>query len=170
LGNKLNFGYLNVDSDPKGATVSIKDKVIGTTPFKEIEVESGTHTLNITLNNYVSQEKTIFIENKKVNELYFKMSPTEMYLNKKNKETAAKKAGLKKYARVVAAGFTVAGLGAAGYFHYDWDKKYTLYQDSDDPAEKGDLHTKIRAAETNRLITAIIGGVGAVGLGVTYVF
>ncbi len=166
----LNIGYLNITTKPNGANVIIDDKLRGTTPLEKIEVDAGVVLVKFSLENYISCEKSITVEKGKTKTLEMKLSPTAKYLSSKEKASSAKKSEFRKLLRLTSFGVAAIGLGAGGYFHYDWDKKYTQYKDSSDPKEKGDLHPQIRALEQNRLISLIVGGIGALGVGVTYVF
>ena len=167
---KIGIGYINVTSQPQGATVTVDSIRSGTTPVTKIETKTGQHKISVYLNHYTDQHRTVIVGAGKTANVHFRLSPTELYLSMKKKETAKKMSGFIKTARLISAGIGVIGLGGATYFHFDSNRKYDKYYSEKDPEKAPALWEEFNTAENNRNIMAGAGIMGVLGLGVTYAF
>lgn len=68
LGKELSFsllrpGFLRIESDPAGASLSIDGKIEGITPYQNDKVKPGEHIVKLELKHYAPLERTITMEN-----------------------------------------------------------------------------------------------------------
>ena len=167
---KQKNGTLSVSSSPSGAVVSVDGKDYGVTPLKKIELPIGPHKVIVSMVNHVAIEKAVVVETRKTVSVDATLNPTGEFVQQQKEKSAEKGKGVLTVARWGFGIMGLAGLGAAAYFHYDAFTKNNTYQKTGSPELATSLNIKIRNAEKFRTISAIIGGVGALGFGVTYVF
>jgi TolB-like protein len=167
---KVMVGYLNVNSEPAGATVSVDQKPVGTTPLSQIEVEAGQRKVAVSLEDHAAQERTVTVAKKATVDLEFTLSPTEELLKKKREQEKRRRQRLKSVLRWTSVGVAAVGLGASGWYHLQWSKNDADYRASTVPSEAELLHRNIEQLQTYRSLSLILGGAGLVGLGVTFVF
>ncbi|MCB9753479.1 MAG: PEGA domain-containing protein [Myxococcales bacterium] len=60
LDQEVNTGLL-VESEPRGALVFIDDVLVGSTPY-EAEVAEGSHSVRVSLNGHLGQEREVVVE------------------------------------------------------------------------------------------------------------
>ena len=167
---KQKTGTLSVTTNPPGAQIKIDSKDYGATPIKNIEFGAGTYRVVLAMPNYVTAEKTVTIEARKSTGLELLLQPTGEFIQlekQKNAQTG------KTVITATRWGFCIlglAGLGVAAYFHYNWVTDKNNYDRTSDQSEALSLRKKIRDDETTRTISAVIGGISAIGFGVTYAF
>lgn len=167
---KVMVGYLDVDSEPTGATVKVDQRNIGTTPLSGVEIEAGQHTIALSLENYAPREKTITLAKQSRESLSFTLSPTGEFLKRRKEEGESKRRRLKNVLRWTSGGVAVLGLVAAGWYHKDWTGRDSDYHATRDPESAAALHEDIEDVQSYRTVALIVGGLGAVGLGVSFVF
>jgi len=167
----LAAGYVSVESTPQGALVRLGEAELGTTPFRDIQVPTGTHTLTLTLDNYVAQEKTVTVGRGKRLVLDFTLSPTGEYREAQQALAVAKRGRIRRVVRWISTAVALAGAGATAYFYSDMNTKYNSYSSMDRPAASyPDLWSDFESAKTNTILCAALTGVGLIGLGVSFAF
>lgn len=60
-----NFGYLNIDSNPKGAKVYLGNQLLGVTPLENVAVRTGLNRIRVSLENYIDEFRAVEIEKDK---------------------------------------------------------------------------------------------------------
>lgn len=80
-----NLGYLNVDSNPRGAEVYLGNQLLGLTPLEKFPVKVGANRIRISLENYVDEFKAVEIEKEKTISLnvQLKQGNTKEYYKKR---------------------------------------------------------------------------------------
>jgi formylglycine-generating enzyme required for sulfatase activity len=69
-------GRLGVNSQPNGAKVLIDGEFIGETPFSDVPVEAGEHSLEILAERYLSLERTLQVSGRNIQQqLEFALEP-----------------------------------------------------------------------------------------------
>ena len=63
------YGFLSVDSDPSGANVYVDNKNIGKTPINSYQLESGLHTIKLSLDGYNDYISNVTISSNSTNNL-----------------------------------------------------------------------------------------------------
>jgi TolB-like protein len=167
---KKNTGSVSVTSNPAGATISIQDKDYGVTPLQVPDLGIGPKTVKVSMANYVPAEKTVIVKSEKTAFVDFVLNPTGTYARQQKENTAQKKKKILTVSRWCLGPVAVVGLGVAAYYQYDWNKKYDAYQAATARDLAASLRTRVLNDEKYRNISAIVGAIGAIGLGVSYVF
>lgn len=166
----LTVGYIDVTSEPVGATVLVDGKTAGTTPVRGFEVPVGKHTVSVSTEGFVGQERTITTVKGKTESIELTLSPTSETLAARQEEAGAKRETFGKVLRWSGVAVAAVGLGATTYFWLNADSKYDEYSSSTDSDGAAALWDETESSATYGNVSAIVGGVGLVALGVSFAF
>lgn len=166
----MTVGYLTVTSQPAGATVTIDGKEVGTTPVSKVESEAGKHKVEVAMEGYVTQERTLTLAKGRTEELSFTLSPTKELLASQKEQASEKRKKIGSVLRWGGVALGVAGVGAAAYFWIDADGKYEDYSNGTDSGELPGMYEDASSSATYGNLSAVAGGVGLVALGVSFAF
>jgi hypothetical protein len=166
----VTVGFIDVTTEPQGATVILDDRDVGTTPLRGLQAQTGTHVVAVRLQGYAPQDRAVTVLKGKGEEVRFRLSLTSETLaeRKQQKSTTRKKLG--KVLRWVGAGVALAGAGAATAFWLSADATHDDYAASQDPDALPGLWDDTQTSATVGNVSAIVGAVGAVVLGVSFAF
>ncbi len=166
----VNVGYVTVTSSPSGAAVLLDLKEVGTTPVKGLEAESGSLRVDVRLQGYAPQQRDAQVVKGQALELDFSLSPTSELLAEQKEQAGARRKKLGRVFRWAGAVVAVAGAGAAAVLWADANSTYDDYSASHDPDELPGLWDGAQSSATYGNISAIVGCVGAIALGVSFAF
>jgi hypothetical protein len=166
----MTVGYLSVTSEPSGASVQVNGQAKGTTPLKGLEVEAGECRVALALDGFAGQERTVTVLKGRTQDLSFTLSPTSERLAAQKEQAGAKRKTLGKVLRWTGVALAAGGIGAATFFWLDADSKYESYMASSSSEEAPGLWEQTDQSALLGNISAIIGGVGALALGVSFAF
>jgi formylglycine-generating enzyme required for sulfatase activity len=56
------FGWITVESEPAGLSVTIDEKIVGQTPLTSMEIDTGPHDVLVSAENYHAEGRRVIIE------------------------------------------------------------------------------------------------------------
>lgn len=141
-------GWLQIYSEPSGASVRIDGQLAGKTPFQERQL-IGKYHIEVQKNGHLEEDKSIVIKEDVESEVNFHLKNYRKALN----PTKVAKWGL--------LGIGLAGIGTGGYYLYSSITNYNQYQSATSDAAA--LREQVQTARTIYPIAFAAGGVALVG-------